>query len=312
VGFSSLIERNEALTPNSLRARRAILDGLFQEHSGRIFNTAGNSVLAEFQSAVSAIICATKFQKLVQERNTSVEPEAKMHFHIRLNMGDVIIEATNLYSQGVNVAAQLDALSRSDGVCLSKKICGFVSQKVELSLNDFGDQKVNNTIVHAFDIALEGIPARDTAPAKSALDRVKIKSPSVVVLTFLNMSNDPDQECFADRMTEDIITTLLMWKTFPVISRNSRLSFKGTGTKSSEIMRSLGSAIWSKAVFARPETKPGLPRTLSMQMQAKKSGQPAGTALWAIFLMYTTRSHKRSWPLSPRRCTGKNKTRRQT
>ena len=172
MGFSSLIERNEALTPNSLRARRAILDGLFQEHSGRIFNTAGDSVLAEFQSAVSAIICTTKFQKLVRERNTSVEPEAKMHFHIRLNMGDVIIEATSLYSQGVNVAAQLDALSRSDEVCLSKKICGFVGQKVELSLNDFGDQKGNNTIVHAFDIVLKGIPARDTAPAKSALDRV--------------------------------------------------------------------------------------------------------------------------------------------
>ena len=95
-----------------------------------------------------------------------------MHFHIRLNMGDVIIEATSLYSQGVNVAAQLDALSQSDEVCLSKKICGFVGQKVELSLNDFGDQKVNNTIVHAFDIVLKGIPARDTAPAKSALDRV--------------------------------------------------------------------------------------------------------------------------------------------
>lgn len=118
VGFSTLMERNEALTLNSLRACRAILEDLFQEHSGRIFNTAGDSVLAEFQSAVSATICATEFQKLIQERNTSVAPEAKMHFRVGLNMGDVIVEGSNLYGEGVNVAARLEALSQAGGVCL--------------------------------------------------------------------------------------------------------------------------------------------------------------------------------------------------
>jgi class 3 adenylate cyclase len=141
VGFSTLMERNEALTLNSLRACRVILEDLFQKHSGRIFNTAGDSVLAEFQSAVSATICATEFQKLIKERNTSVAPEAKMHFRVGLNMGDVIVEGSNLYGEGVNVAARLEALSQAGGVCLSKNLYDFVSQKVELSFNDLGTQK---------------------------------------------------------------------------------------------------------------------------------------------------------------------------
>lgn len=240
VGFSTLMERNEALTLNSLRACRAILEDLFQEHSGRIFNTAGDSVLAEFQSAVSATICATEFQKLIQERNTSVAPEAKMHFRVGLNMGDVIVEGSNLYGEGVNVAARLEALSQAGGVCLSKNLYDFVSQKVELSFNDLGTQKIKNTHVHAYDIALEGIAARNTASAKPAVDKATNKPPSVAVLPFVNMSNDPDQEYFADGVTEDIITNLSMWKTFPVISRNSSFSFKGTGTKSKEIALQLG------------------------------------------------------------------------
>ena len=240
VGFSTLMERNEALTLNSLRACRAILEDLFQEHSGRIFNTAGDSVLAEFQSAVSATICATEFQKLIQERNTSVAPEAKMHFRVGLNMGDVIVEGSNLYGEGVNVAARLEALSQAGGVCLSKNLYDFVSQKVELSFNDLGTQKIKNTHVHAYNIALEGIAARNTASAKPAVDKATNKPPSVAVLPFVNMSNDPNQEYFADGVTEDIITNLSMWKTFPVISRNSSFSFKGTGTKSKEIALQLG------------------------------------------------------------------------
>ena len=240
VGFSTLMERNEAFTLNSLRACRALLEDLFQEHSGRIFNTAGDSVLAEFQSAVSAIICATEFQKLIQERNTSVAPEAEMHFRIGVNMGDVIVEGSNLYGEGVNVAARLEALSQTGGVCLSKNLYDFVSQKVELSFNDLGTQKIKNTHVHAYDITLEGITARNTASAKPAVDKATNRPPSVAVLPFVNMSNDPDQEYFADGVTEDIITNLSTWKTFPVISRNSSFSFKGTGTKSREIALQLG------------------------------------------------------------------------
>ena len=110
VSFSKLMERDEDQTLQSFRACKAILDNLFQEHSGRIFNTAGDSVLAEFPSAVSAVICAAEFQKLIKERNASVDSSAEMHFRVGLNMGDVIVEGDNLYGDGVNVAARLEAL----------------------------------------------------------------------------------------------------------------------------------------------------------------------------------------------------------
>ena len=107
VGFSKLMEKNEDATLKSLRACREVLDRLFEEHGGRVFNTAGDSVLAEFQSAVSAVICATEFQKLIKQRNLIVSAESQMQFRIGLNMGDVIVEGTNLYGDGVNVAARL-------------------------------------------------------------------------------------------------------------------------------------------------------------------------------------------------------------
>ena len=129
VGFSKLMEFDENNTLQSFRACKGILDDLFKEHDGRIFNTAGDSVLAEFQSAVSAVICASEFQKLIKQRNSTLEEKSQMHFRIGINMGDVIVEGTNLYGDGVNVAARLEALCQPDGVCLSKSIHEFVSQK---------------------------------------------------------------------------------------------------------------------------------------------------------------------------------------
>jgi adenylate cyclase len=148
------MEKNEDVTLKSLRACRDILDRLFEEHGGRIFNTAGDSVLAEFQSAVSAVICATEFQKLIKQRNLSTSEESQMRSRIGLNMGDVIVEGTNLYGDGVNVAARLETLSQPGGVSLSKTIHDFASQKVELVFADLGSQKVKNTVLHAYDTIL--------------------------------------------------------------------------------------------------------------------------------------------------------------
>ena len=142
VGFSKMMEKNEDETLRSFRSCREILDNLFEEHGGQIFNTAGDSVLAEFQSAVSAVVCAKEFQKLVKERNSNVSEEAVMHFRIGLNMGDVIVEGENLYGEGVNVAARLEALSQPNGVCLSKSILDFVGGMKDLAdrrLRSIGD-----------------------------------------------------------------------------------------------------------------------------------------------------------------------------
>ena len=240
VGFSELMQKNENGTLKNLRACRNILDRLFEEHGGRIFNTAGDSVLSEFQSAVSAVICATEFQKLIKQRNLSMSEESQMRFRIGLNMGDVIIEGTNLYGEGVNNAARLEALCQPGGVSLSKTIYDFANQKVELAFSDLGSQKVKNTVLHAYDVIIDGLEERvletSTGPVKSA----ESKSPTIAVMPFKNMSNDEEQEYFSDGVTEDIIANLSSWKSFPVISRNSTFSFKGQDVKYSEIAQQLG------------------------------------------------------------------------
>ena len=239
VGFSTLMKTNEIATLKSLRACVKILENLLEEHGGRVFNTAGDSVLAEFQSAVSAVICATEFQKLIKQRNHNVPDESKMQFRIGLNMGDVIVEGSNLYGDGVNVAARLEALAQTGGVSLSKSIHDFVSQKVELNFEDLGNQTVKNTTVHAYDVALAGVAKRAIAEEPVQSKNVESKPPAIAVLPFKNISNDEDQEYFADGVTEDIISALSTWKTFPVISRNSSFSMKGQNLSSSEIAKQL-------------------------------------------------------------------------
>ncbi|MDC0074942.1 adenylate/guanylate cyclase domain-containing protein [Alphaproteobacteria bacterium] len=240
VGFTEIMEKNENVTLKSLRACRDILDRLFEEHGGRIFNTAGDSVLAEFQSAVSAVICATEFQKLLKQRNLSVPEASQMRFRIGLDMGDVIIEGTNLYGDGVNNAARLEALSQPGGVSLSKTIHDFASQKVELAFSDLGIQKVKNTTLHAYDVIIDGLEERVLEVSTGSVIDAESKPPTIAVLPFKNMSNDEEQEYFSDGVTEDIIANLSSWKSFPVISRNSTFSFKGKDVKTSEIALQLG------------------------------------------------------------------------
>jgi class 3 adenylate cyclase len=168
VGFSKSMEINEEETLRSFRACQEILDKLFDEHGGRVFNTAGDSILTEFQSAVSAVVCANEFQKLIKERNRSVSDESQMSFRIGLNMGDVIIEGNNLYGEGVNVAARLEALSQENCICVSKSIVDFVNKKTELLFNDLGEQKVKNTEVHAYDIADPDLKVREKNDKKLA------------------------------------------------------------------------------------------------------------------------------------------------
>ena len=241
VNFSTLMESNEELTLKNLKACRQILDNLFKEHSGRIFNTAGDSVLAEFHSAVSSVICASEFQKLISQRNESVSTSEQLTFRIGINMGDVVVEGTNLYGEGVNVAARLEALCKPGGVCLSNNVHDFVKQKVELSFLDLGSQQVKNTIVRAFEVVGSDGAAASALPVSTNNEQETeaSKPPTIAVLPFLNLSNDPEQDYFADGISEDIISNLSSWRTFPVISRNSSFSYRSTEKKSSEIAAEL-------------------------------------------------------------------------
>jgi len=240
VGFSKMMETNEDETLRSFRACQDIMENLFAEHGGRIFNTAGDAVLAEFQSAVSSVVCASEFQKLVEQRNSSVDDDAKMMFRVGINMGDVIVEGDNLYGDGVNVAARLEALSQPGGVCLSKSVHDFVSQKVDLSFDDIGEQRVKNTDVWAYDIQMTTAERRTLSASQPAPGNAESKPPTIAVLPFINQSNDPDQDYFADGLSEDIISNLSSWKTFPVIARNSSFSYRDSASTATQIAVELG------------------------------------------------------------------------
>jgi len=241
VGFSKRMETNEEETLKSFRSCKDILENLFSKHGGRIFNIAGDSILAEFQSAVSAVICAAQFQKLIKEKNESLDESSQMFFRLGINMGDVIVDGENLYGDGVNVAARLEALSQSGGICLSKSVYDFVSQKVDLIFEDIGKHRVKETNLHAYDVVVEGAERRKvTNSAKTITDSQEDQLSSIAVLPFQNLSNDTEQEYFVDGITEDIINNLSMWRTFPVTSSNSSFTYKNTSVNVKVVGKELG------------------------------------------------------------------------
>ena len=281
VGYSTKIEENEDQTIRTLKACRAIIDGLIAEHHGRIFNTAGDSVLAEFPSAVEAVLCASEFQRTIKERNASVEDQAQqMGFRVGINMGDVVIEESNLYGEGVNVAARLEALAQPGGICLSKNVHEIVHKKMNLQFTDLGEQQVKNSVVHAVDVSLEGTSTRKLPGTKKAKSSARVAylvaglaivalmvvgglwwwqaqpdfepadlskfayqlpdKPSIAVIPFNNISGDPKQDYIGDGLTENIITVLSASPNLMVIARNSSFTFKGKPTKVQTIAEQLG------------------------------------------------------------------------
>ena len=240
VGYSTKMEENEDQTLKNLKVCRSIIDGLVEEYHGRIFNTAGDSVLVEFQSAVEAVISASEFQNTIKERNNSVLEEEQMEFRIGINMGDVVIEGDNLYGEGVNVAARLESLAQPGGVCLSKNVHEIVNRKTDFQFHDLGEQKVKNTVLHAVDVTLDGTSQRKLQESTTGQQSSTEKPPAIAVLPFANMGGDPEQEYFADGITEDIITNLSLWRTFPVISRNSSFTFRGKSQNLKQVANELG------------------------------------------------------------------------
>lgn len=265
VGYSTSMEADEVQTLKNLKACKKILDDLFLQHGGHVFNTAGDSVLAEFSSAVSAVVCASEFQKLIRERNKSVENFQKMEFRIGINMGDVVKEDGNLYGEGVNIAARLEALSKPNGICLSKNIYELVKTKTNFSFDDLGEQKMKNTIVHAFDIntgeSISKFKRKNTKKIKlipvfsiicffliclsgyffiSNNRNGEIMNEKIIaVMPFVNSGGDSSQDYFVDGLTEDLIIDLSKINAFSVISRNSVFNYKNKEYSDKEVAKTL-------------------------------------------------------------------------
>ena len=253
VGFSKKMGENEDRTLHNLKACRAITDESIETYHGRVFGSAGDSVIAEFASPVDAIVAAVEFQRNMRDRNNEVAPEDQMQFRVGLNLGDVIVEGDNLYGDGVNVAARLEPLAEPGGICVSGKFHDEVRRKLDLGFVSSGPQEMKNIEepVHTFMVEIGSsskvleaftVPAQvePTPPAASAPAATETKVPAIAVLPFTNMGGDPEQEYFADGITEDIITNLSLWRTFPVISRNSSFTFRGESHNLKHVAQELG------------------------------------------------------------------------
>jgi adenylate cyclase len=234
-GYSRLMARDEVGTLARLKACRAIIDGLIASHRGRIFNTAGDSVVADFASAVDAVQCAVAVQAAIESENESSTGDEPMRFRIGLHVGDVMVDGDNLLGDGVNIAARLESLAESGAICISAAARDHIGNKLPLAFDDLGEQQIKNI---ARPVRVYRVTAQET-PLPEAVLPLPDK-PSVAVLPFQNISGDPEQEYFADGMVEEIITALSRIRWFFVIARNSTFTYKGRAVDVKQVGRELG------------------------------------------------------------------------
>jgi adenylate cyclase len=237
---------DEVATLDALTARREILDGLIATHGGRIANTAGDSVLAEFGSAVDAVRCAMEAQGALANANSTLPESRHINFRIGVHVGDVMVRAGDLFGDGVNIAARLQTLARAGGLCVSGVTYDQVRKILPLSFTDLGAQAVKNIEepIRAYEVKAQGEAAssapKDVSPPGDRKPLVLPDKPSIAVLPFQNMSGDPEQDYFADGMVEDIITGLSRSKSLFVIARNSSFTYKGKAVDIKQVGRELG------------------------------------------------------------------------
>jgi TolB-like protein/class 3 adenylate cyclase len=275
VGYSKSMEVDEAQTIKNLRACRTLLNKSLTKYDGRIFNTAGDSMLADFSSAVEALECAAEFQANLQKRNKSSEAAKQMEFRIGINMGDVVKEDGNLYGDGVNIAARLEALAQPNGISISKPVYDFVQGKTDLVFNDLGIQRVKRNSFHVYDVVLDGLEKRhlqkplfSRQPVVAAIISLLAicigafwltqknaeknsteasdfafelpSKPSIAVMPFANLSSDETKEYIGSGLTQNITNALSRSSELFVISNSSAKQIFLQTTNARDISIALG------------------------------------------------------------------------
>jgi adenylate cyclase len=245
VGYSRLMAEDEVSTVQTLTAYRDVVGMLVHQHRGRVVDSPGDNLLAEFPSALNAVQAAVEIQRVIKARNTAVPADRQMEFRIGVHLGDVIVEGERIYGDGVNIAARLEGLADPGGVCISGTVHEQVQRKLDLTYEDLGKQALKNIPdpVQAYRVRLEpdvGIPT-ESLPGMDELTVPGFHgAPAVAVLPFDNLSGDPEQEYFADGIAEDLITQLSATGLFPVIARNSSFVYKGQAVDVKRVSRELG------------------------------------------------------------------------
>ncbi len=241
-GYSRLMGADEVGTLKGLTERRAILDRMIADHRGRIANTAGDSVLAEFASAVDAVQCAVEAQAALAEANANSPADKRIAFRIGIHVGDVMVRAGDLFGDGVNIAARLQMLAEAGCICVSGVTYDQVRKILPVAFTDLGPQQVKNIEepVRVYAAAKADVGAATRSGGETSKSLPLPDKPSIAVLPFQNMSGDPEQEYFADGMVEDIITALSRFRSLFVIARNSSFTYKGKAVDVKQAGRELG------------------------------------------------------------------------
>ena len=244
-GYSRLMGVDEEGTLHQLKAhRKDLVDPKITEHRGHIVKTTGDGMLVEFVSVVDAVRCAVEIQRGMLERNVDVPADRRIEFRIGINVGDIISDDNDIYGDGVNVAARLEALAEPGGIFVSRNVHDQVRDKLSFGFEDMGEQMVKNIArpigIHRVSLAESTTEASLGAPTTAKPERAASQRPSIAVLPFANMSGDPEQEYFADGISEDIITGLSKLRWFFVIARNSSFIYKGKSIDIKRVARELG------------------------------------------------------------------------
>ncbi len=262
VEYSRLMGADEAGTRDRFNEQ---LDGIIRpaidEHRGRLVKTMGDGFLLEFGSVVDAVQCATDIQNGVAARQASEPNAKKMLFRIGIHLGDVIVEGDDIHGDGVNIGSRIEGLAEAGGICVSAMVYEGVRGKLEVVFSDLGDHSLKNIAVPVHVYQLEQAETDGTDDATISSDAL-FRRPAVAVMPFENMSGDPDQEFFADGLTEDLITALSQWRSFPVIARNSTFAYKGQ----SPDIRKVGEELGARYVLEGSVRKSGSRLRVTVQL----------------------------------------------
>ena len=245
-GYSRLMGVDEEGTLRQLKAhRKELVDPKITEHRGRIVKTSGDGMLVEFVSVVDAVRCGVDIQRGMAERNSGLPADKRIEFRIGINVGDIISDSNDIYGDGVNVAARLEALADPGGIMVSRTVHDQVRDKLSFGFKDMGEQPVKNIArpIGVYQVSLIENTAPITVKDAEVAAKIEVSSaarPSIAVLPFTNISGDPEQEYFADGISEDIITGLSKLRWFFVIARNSSFAYKGKAVDVKRVSRELG------------------------------------------------------------------------
>jgi len=241
-GYSRLTGDDEDATHKVLSEYLDLLAQTVESHRGKVMHFAGDAVLAMFESVVDAVSSATDIQKQLLERNTDVPDQRKVQFRIGVNLGDVIEDRGDIYGDGVNIAARLENISDPGGVCISSSVFEQIKGKLDFQFEDMGEQEFKNIAEKIRSYRVIPIPTQLSPEIFEKLVGERLEQsnkPSIAVLPFQNMSGDPEQEYFADGMSDDIITALSRVPDLVVIARNSTFVYKGRAVDIRQIGREL-------------------------------------------------------------------------